>query len=109
MYKIIYTHVPKKMKKKLSLEIKSISYKDWLKGAEGSKDDRTLEQEEELGWSLTLSFTYRPGIQHHVYPVRDDEVLIDLEEIESKTDLRKSQMKSQLPWLGNKCHEKTKS
>jgi hypothetical protein len=45
MYMTIYTHVSKKMKEKLSFEIQSISYEDWLKGAEGSKDNRTLEQE----------------------------------------------------------------
>jgi hypothetical protein len=48
MYMSIYTHVPKKMKKKLSLEIQSISYEDRLKGVEGSKDDRTLEREAHL-------------------------------------------------------------
>ena len=93
MYMTIYTHVPKKMKKKLSLEIQSISYEDWLKWAEGSKDDQTLEREEDLIWSLTMSFIFRLGIQHQLYPVRDDEVLVDSEEIESKTDLRKDQMK----------------
>jgi hypothetical protein len=36
-------------------------------------------------------------MQHQVYPVRDDEVLADSEEIESKPDLRKDQMKRQLP------------
>jgi hypothetical protein len=48
MYMTIYTHAPKKMKKKLSLEIQSISYEDGLKGAKGSKDDRTLEREADL-------------------------------------------------------------
>jgi hypothetical protein len=48
MYMTIYTHVTKKMKKKLSLDIQSIAYEDLLKGAEGSKDDRTLEREANL-------------------------------------------------------------
>jgi hypothetical protein len=43
MYMTVYIHVSKKMKKKLYFEILSISYEDWLKGAEGSKDDWTLE------------------------------------------------------------------
>jgi hypothetical protein len=45
MYMTIYTHAPKKMKKKLYLEIQNISYEDRLKGAEGFKYDRTLEHE----------------------------------------------------------------
>ena len=49
------------------------------------------------------------GIQHQVYPVRDDEVLVDSEEIESKPDLRKDQMKRQLLGLEDRCHEKTRS
>jgi hypothetical protein len=48
MYMTIYTHAPKKMKKKLSLEIQNISYEDQLKGEEGSKDDRTLERGEDI-------------------------------------------------------------
>jgi hypothetical protein len=48
MYMTIYTHAPKKMKKKLSLEIQNISYEDQLKGVEGSKDDQTLEREANL-------------------------------------------------------------
>jgi hypothetical protein len=48
MYMTIYSHAPKKMKKKLSLEILNISYEDRLKGAEGSKNDRTLEREADL-------------------------------------------------------------
>jgi hypothetical protein len=47
-YMTIYTHAPKRMKNKLSLEIQNISYEDRLKGAEGSKDDRTLEREVDL-------------------------------------------------------------
>jgi hypothetical protein len=54
-----------------------------------------------------MSFIFRLGIQHQVYPVRDDEVLVDSEEIESKPDLRKDQMKRQLPGLGDRCREKT--
>jgi hypothetical protein len=38
-------------------------------------------------------------MKHQVYPIRDDEVLVDSEEIESKPDLRKDQMKRQLPEL----------
>jgi hypothetical protein len=56
-----------------------------------------------------MSFIFRLGIQHQVYPVRDDEVLVDSEEIESKPDLRKDQMKRQLPGLGDRCGEKTRS
>jgi hypothetical protein len=48
MYMTIYTHAPKKKKKKLSLEIQNISYEDRLKGLEGSKDDRTLERQADL-------------------------------------------------------------
>jgi hypothetical protein len=48
MYMTINTHVPKKMKNNLSLDIHSISYGDCLKGAEGSKYDRTLEREANL-------------------------------------------------------------
>ena len=50
---------------------------------------------------------FRLGIQHQVYPVRDDVVLVDLKQIESKPNLRKDQMKRQLPGLGNRCREKT--
>ena len=105
----IYTHVPKKMKKKLSLEIQIISYKDWLKGAEASKDDQTLEWEADLVWSLTLSSIFRLGMQHQVYPVRDDEVLVDSEEIKDKLDLIKDQMKRQLTGLEDRWCEKTRS
>jgi hypothetical protein len=52
---------------------------------------------------------FRLGIQHQVYSIRDDEVLVDSEEIKSKPDLRKIQMKRQLPGLGDRCHEKTRS
>jgi hypothetical protein len=109
IYMTIYTHAPKKMKKKLSLEMQNISYEDRLKGAEGSKDDRTLEREADLVWSLTLSSIFRLGMQHQVYPVRDDEVLVDSKEIESKPDLRKDQMKRQLLGLEDRCREKTRS
>jgi hypothetical protein len=51
---------------------------------------------------LDLVFKYQ------VYPVRDNEVLVDLEEIESKPDLRKDQMKRQLTGLREGCHEKTR-
>jgi hypothetical protein len=44
-----------------------------------------------------------------VYHVRDDEVLVDSEEIESKPDVRKDQMKRKLPGLGDRCNEKTRS
>ena len=57
MYMTIYTHVPKKMKKKLSLEIQNISYEDWLKGAEDSKNDRTLEREVELDLVFNTKYT----------------------------------------------------
>ena len=58
---------------------------------------------------MTQSFIFRLGMQHQVYPIRVDEVLVDSEEIESKPDLRKDQMKKQLPGLGDRCHEKTRS
>jgi hypothetical protein len=58
---------------------------------------------------MTQSFIFRLGIQHQVYPVRDNEVLVDSEEIESKPNLIKDQMKKQLSGLGDKCHEKTRS
>ena len=51
---------------------------------------------------LDLVFKYQ------VYPVRDNEVPIDSEEIESKSDLRKDQMKRQLLGLGDICNEKTR-
>ena len=57
MYMTIYTHVPKKMKKKLSLEIHNISYEYWLKGAEGSKNDWTLEREVELDLVFNTKYT----------------------------------------------------
>ena len=49
---------------------------------------------------LDLVFKYQ------VYSVRDNEVLVDSKEIKSK---RKDQMKRQLPGLGDRCHEKTRS
>jgi hypothetical protein len=48
-------------------------------------------------------------MQHQVYPVRDDEVLVDSEEIKSKPDLIKDQMKRQLLGLEDRCCEKTRS
>ena len=56
-----------------------------------------------------LSPIFRLGMQHQVYPVRVDEVLVDSEEIKSKTNLRKDQMKRQIPGMEDKCHEKTRS
>jgi hypothetical protein len=52
---------------------------------------------------LDLVFKYQ------VYHVRDNEVLVDSEEIESKPDLRKDHMKRQLTGLGDICREKTRS
>ena len=52
---------------------------------------------------LDLVFKYQ------VFPVRDNEVLVDSEEIESKPDLRKDQMKRQLLGLEDGCCEKTRS
>jgi hypothetical protein len=58
---------------------------------------------------MTQPFIFRLGIQHQVHPIRDDEVLVDSEEIKSKPDLKKDQMKRQLPEMGDRCHEKTRS
>jgi hypothetical protein len=52
---------------------------------------------------LELVFKYQ------VCTVRDNEALVDLEEIESKHDLRKDQMKRQLIGLGDRCCEKNRS
>ena len=79
-----------------------------MKGAKRSKDDQTLEREEDLVSSMTRFFIFRLGIQHQVYCVRDDEVLVDSDEIESKPDLRKDQMKRQLPGLEDRSREKTR-
>jgi hypothetical protein len=48
-------------------------------------------------------------MQHQVYPVRVDEVLVDSEEIKSKPDLIKDQIKRQLLALEDRCCEKTRS
>jgi hypothetical protein len=52
---------------------------------------------------LDLVFKYQ------VCLVGDNEVLIDSEEIKSKPDLKKYQMKRKLTGLGDKCCEKTRS
>jgi hypothetical protein len=60
---------------------------------------------------MTHLLILRLGIQNQVYPVRDDEVLVDSEEIniQSKSDLIKDQMKKPLLGMGDKCHKKTRS
>jgi len=56
---------------------------------------------------MTQLFIFRLGIQHQVYPIRVDEDLVESEEIKSKHDPIKDQMKKQLPGLGDRCHRKT--
>jgi hypothetical protein len=53
----------------------------------------------ESKYHLKPDSVFRLGIQHKVYPVRDNEFLVDSEEIESKHDLKKDHMKRQLPGL----------
>jgi len=58
---------------------------------------------------MTQLYIFRLGIKHQVQPVRDDDVLVDSEEIKSMPDLIKDHMKRQLPRLGERFHENTRS